>query len=250
MLSSLVARDAENAAYRELAGARVLLTGVPRGPGLGLVRAFARVRARLTVQSLAGGLQADALAADLAGMGVDLRLETGPFESAVAAARFAQSAARRMGGIDAVVNVISMSTDECALAVASEDVEDAIHDILLPACLITRVAANRMRLMLKGGSILNILDPPPSVSRADSAFAGFARAALAAMTRIEAREWSRNGVRINGLCLAPDEIHGADLSLASRHGQTAALALHLASRKGRRISGLVLDPAHVAEGRA
>lgn len=248
MLSSLVARDVENAAYRDLAGKRVLLTGVTRGAGgLHLVRAFARARANLAVQCPADGTEARALAGELSGLGVDIRLETRAFESAVAAARFAQSAARRIGGIDAVVNVISMSAAERARAVTSEDIEESIHDVLLPASLITRVAANRMRLMLKGGSILNILDLPPAVSRADAAFAGFARSALAAMTRLEAQEWSRCGVRVNALYPAPDE-NGAGVSPASRDRRTAALALHLASRKGRRISGLVLDPAHGVEG--
>ncbi len=248
MLSSLAARDAENAAYRDLAGARVLLTGVPRGAGLGLVRAFGRVRARLVVQSTDGGAELGALAADLARMGVEIRLETRPFEQAVSAARFAQDAARRLGGIDAVVNVISMTAAERARALSSDDAEESIHDILLPACLVTRVAANRMRMMLKGGSIVNILAPPPAVTRASSAFASFARAALAAMTRIEARAWSRDGVRVNAMCLAPDENRGAGLSAPSRDDRMAALALRLSSREGRRISGLVLDPEHGLDG--
>jgi 3-oxoacyl-[acyl-carrier protein] reductase len=67
------------------------------------------------------------------------------------------------------------------------------------------------------------------------------------MTRAEAQQWAERGIRINAVGprgLLPDEPSGG-ACLASEP-DLAALALYLASRRGRQLSGHVFDAAGVA----
>ncbi len=68
------------------------------------------------------------------------------------------------------------------------------------------------------------------------------RAELADLTRGLAREWAEQGIRINAI--APP----SSIAVMAGEGQAsdadlAAVALQLASRKGRSVSGHVLDAA-------
>jgi 3-oxoacyl-[acyl-carrier protein] reductase len=74
-----------------------------------------------------------------------------------------------------------------------------------------------------------------------SAVAGFARTALASMIANEARSWADKGIRINAV--GPRAFFDAKTSGAylTNEPDVASLALHLASRKGRALSGHVFD---------
>lgn len=238
MLSSLVKQTL--AAYSDLVDAKVLLTGVGAGPGSALALAFARAGARLLVQAAAPSPAVRALMGGLAEAGMEPSVDTRAF-GAADAARFARDAARSSGGLDAAANVVTLSALDRDRAIARGDAEEAVHDLLLPASLITRVTANRMRVLYRQGSILNVLVLPFAATRADAAFASFARAALAAMTRLEAREFASSGIRVNAICRSP--VPGRDFTAVASDEDIAALALFLASRKARTISGHVLDAA-------
>lgn len=251
MLSSLVEQGRDFVAHSGLEGARVVLTGVRRGAGTLLATSLAQAGARLIVQSPGRAPDIRALAASLHASRAGIVFETVRFGSGAAAVRFTQAAARRLGGLDAVINVIAMSAAERALALACDDVEEAIHDLLLPAALITRVAANRMRTTLREGSVVNILALVAPATGADAAFAGFARTALAAMTRIEAQEWASSGIRVNAISSSPG-VCGEALAAreaVSSPGDMAALALTLVSRPGKAISGHTLDAAAMCRRR-
>jgi 3-oxoacyl-[acyl-carrier protein] reductase len=114
---------------------------------------------------------------------------------------------------------------------------------LLGAVLATRVAANRMRLTLTPGSILNVVTVPPGKGAAAAVLADIAYATLAAMTRGEAKEWAEQGIRINAV--GPKTSAASVISPAADTG-IAAVALFLASKKGRGLSGHMLDAAGAA----
>ncbi len=239
MLPNLVEQGHEDIVFSDVAGARVLCTGVLPDSGLAFVEAFAWAGAQLRIHSLQAFPEIEALVAGLDRSGADVTFEAAPFASAAAAVRFTQRAARSFGGLDAVVNFIAMSPAGRDFSHGPAGVEDAIHDVLLPASLITRVAANRMRITLIEGSILNVLVMPPPATRAEAALAGYARAAVAAMTRAEAREWAPSGIRINAITSSEVET-GDAMSPAEA---IAGLALCLASHRGRLLSGYVFDAA-------
>ena len=109
------------------------------------------------------------------------------------------------------------------------------------AALVTRVVANRMRTMLNEGLILNVMTMPTPRTAGEAALAGVARTALAAVTRGEAATWAPHGIRVNAIgprATTPDA--GADI---------AALALYLASKRSRTLTGHIFDAAGVAARR-
>jgi 3-oxoacyl-[acyl-carrier protein] reductase len=146
-----------------------------------------------------------------------------------------------------VINLVSIGGDACTdPSVAG--VEAVVSDKFLGATLMTRVAANRMRLTLSEGLILNVAICAGDDDRA-RAFADVVRATLAALTRGEAAEWAVHGIRINAIAPSPSAAGAGSPARAPSGADIAALALYLASDKGRGLSGQVFDAEGVAARR-
>ena len=111
--------------------------------------------------------------------------------------------------------------------------------------LLTRVAANRMRLTMTEGLLLNVILMPEVMTAAERAVAGIARAAIAALTRGEAQAWAGEALRINAIA-PPGIVDVGGGACLDNEADIAALALHLASKRGKRLSGLVFDASGVA----
>lgn len=247
MLMSVVSPADVAAVYPELAGARVLVTGLTPSAGVDLARAFADHKALLVLQTPAETPEVTELVAFLAQSASEIRLYTDPLDNAEAAFTFAKTAAAAFGGLEAVINIVTLERHDFADLANAEDVERFIAAKLRPALEMTRVAANRMRLTLGSGLILNVVTAPSDLSAGEAALAGMVRAALAAMTRTEAEAWASQAIRINAIGprarLPGDLPSGACLT---SEPDLAALALHLASKKGRALTGLVFDAEGVA----
>jgi 3-oxoacyl-[acyl-carrier protein] reductase len=240
MFMSVVAHQSVASIHPELAGGRVLITGLTSASGVDIARAFAEHKARLVIQAPESSPEMTALATVLAESAAEIKLLNEPFASPDVATRFVQGAAQDLGGLDAVVNLISLAPSDVARNADLADVEAYVSHKLLPALLMTRVAANRMRLTWTEGTILNVTASTGPAGRRAAMVADVMQATLAAMTRGEAREWAEHGIRINaaGPC-------GPGRGLASS-ADVAALALHLASRKGKGLTGHVFDAAGIA----
>ncbi|MDX2258999.1 MAG: SDR family oxidoreductase [Hyphomicrobiaceae bacterium] len=231
-----------DAIYPELAGARALVTGVSRAAGVDMARALAEHRTRLAVAVVEPSEEIDALTAHLAETASELAVLDGAAStmSEAAAVAFAQGPAQlAFGGLDLVVNIIPASASDLTRAAERGDVEDFVAATLLPATVATRVYANRMRLTLTEGLVLNVLVAPAAHSGREAALLGVLRATLAAMTRTQAQKWAEQGLRINAVApVAAGEEGGFVLG---GEADVAALTLYLASRKGRGLSGHVFD---------
>jgi 3-oxoacyl-[acyl-carrier protein] reductase len=246
MLMSAIDRNSGVSLYPELAGKRVLITGLGPSHGVDLARAFADHGARLVLHMTETAAEANALLEVLARSAAEVRVYAEPLADSQAAIQFAQRAARAFGGLDAVVNLVEMTPDAAARAMLVQDIEDLLAETLRTAWLVTRVAANRMRLTWTEGLILNILTMPSPRDAGETALGGIMRAALAAMTRTEAGRWADQAIRINAIgprtpCGAPP----TGVCLTSEP-EAAALALFLASKRGRNLSGHVFDAECVA----
>lgn len=246
MFMSVVTHAPNVPVYAELAGARVLITGLSAGTGVDLARGFADHKGRLVVQTADEGPEIDALATLLAEAAAETQLFTTPLTDGDAAVRFAQGPAQSFGGLDTAINLITVTPDDIAGRASLEDVEDLVSEKLLSATLMTRVIANRMRLTLTEGLVLNVVVMSAPQSDAERAFAGILRTALATLTRREAERWADKAIRINAIGPrgAIDSAQGG--ACLSTGPDIAALALYLASRKGRQLTGHVFDAEGVA----
>ena len=178
-----------------------------------------------------------------------VKLSTEPFATGDAAVRYCQQETAAAGGIDVLVNLIAISRAEARACSGMNDVEDLVSAKLLGPTLMSRVAANRMRLTLGTGLVLKVVRMATLETDAEMAVAGIVRTALAAMTRSEAQHWADQAIRINAV--GPSNVMGGILggscgACLTSEPDIAALALYLASRKGRQLSGHVFDAEGVA----
>ena len=241
-----IARDA--GVYPELSGSRVLITGLGPTCGVDITRAFAEHNCRLVLQIPDPCPETDALLQIIAETALDVRVHHDPIDQAESATRFAQAASQTYGGLDCVVNLIQISRFDLNSAVTLEDIETLFKDRMQAAARATRVAANRMGLTWSNGSILNVLRLPTATKPSEAALAGIARAALAAMTRTEAANWAEQGVRVNAIAPRASLSTGLlqDDDCLRSEPEIAAAALYLASQRGEKISGHVLDSEGIA----
>ena len=247
MFMSVVTHAPNVPVYAELAGARVLVTGLSPTAGVDLARGFADHKCRLIVQTPAEGPEMDALLTLLAETAAEMQFFTREFACGDDAVRFAQGPAQSFGGLDVAVNLIEISSEDLAGRTTLDEIEDLVSQKLLAATLMSRVIANRMRLTMTEGLVLNAVLMAPATTDAERALAGILRSALATVTRREAQEWADKAIRINAIGprgVIDDAQGGACLSTGP---DMAALALYLASRKGRQLTGHVFDAEGVAE---
>ena len=245
MLMTVMGRNSGASYYGELAGVRVLITGLSPTCGVDVARKFADHRGRLVVHATAASPELDVVTTMLAETASEVKLFTDACRDAESSVRFAQAAAQTYGGLDVVINLIPISAADMQGRASIGDIEDLVSEKLMLPVHVTRVVANRMRLTLNEGLVLNVMTMPAPRTAGEAALAGVVRSALAAVTRGEAERWAPQGIRVNAVgpsAMLPDS--GA--SLASEP-DIAALALYLASRPGRTLTGQVFDAAGVAK---
>lgn len=242
MFMSVVDHVPGVAVYPELAGARVLVTGLTLSAGVDVARALASHRTHLVLHTADTSPAMTEVGALLAESATNLQIFNEPLETRDAARRFAQTASQIHGGLDTVVNLVTISSDEIAGLDSEASVEAFISDTLGNQLEITRVIANRMRTTWTEGSILNVVLMPEPATQREVTVGGLVHAALAAMTRGEAQTWAEHAIRINAI--GPRGTAPAGAALSSEP-EVASLALYLASKKGRTLSGQMFDAAHV-----
>ena len=223
--------------YPELLGKRVLITGVGGALGVEIARAFSDARARLVLHAVDEGPETVALAEIVAERALDVRLYPGALSDHEAILKFARQAVQCFGGLDAVINLAHVA--EPPPGASEAEIERLVTDLLALPCLVSKVAANRMRTTLTEGAILNIVAESRGASRGARTVAGVARAALAGLTRTEARSFAPDGIRFNAI--APAGRLAGQGGCISGAPDVATLAIHLASARGHKLSGLVFE---------
>ncbi len=252
MLMSLVEELRFGTVFPELAGSRVLISGVSSQLGVDISRAFADHKARLLLQMSETSIAMDEVANMLALSACDLKIYNGHLLEAEEATKFAKGPAQQaFGGLDVIINLITLTPADLVSAGELEDIEAIVSHKLLSPTLMSRVVANRMRLTMNDGLILNVLHAPPVHDARSAALASLIGATLATITRKEAENWAPEGIRINAIThgsATEDMLSGSMLGAPEPVGEPelAALALYLASKRGAMLSGQVYDTANVS----
>jgi NAD(P)-dependent dehydrogenase (short-subunit alcohol dehydrogenase family) len=224
---------------RALAGKRVLITGVGACGGIDIARSFAEAGARVILQCNDASPAVEALATMLAPVAAELSVHTVPLATSEEIVGFARDAAAEFGGLDMVINVVALDAHAPVASAKLADVEARVSDVLLKACLVSRVAANRMRLMMTNGVILTVATLRSNATTSERGFAQVVRTTLAAMTRQEAQSWAEQGIRFNAV--APDVLSLVAKPASGREADVAQLALYLAAGNGSALSGITFE---------
>ena len=241
MLMSVIEGSRSVPAYPELAGKRVLITGLTSACGVDIVRAFADHRARLVLQLDEMSEKTEAIAEIAAPMAARTSRRSGRSAAeADAVAQFTRSVMMAFGGLDVVVNLVPLTVPRLAPSATTADIERFVVERLMLPCLLSKIAANRMALVLTEGLILNVaMLVPPRVEGPAQAFASVVKAAMTAMTRAQAEEWAGKAIRFNAI--APQTVQIPPKPSLAGEPEVAALALYLASGRGKALSGLVFE---------
>lgn len=233
MLMSVVDEISEFDPYPVLAGTRVLVTGGSSLMGQAVLRALAQHRARIVVPEGATSAMPVALMAAPGGWAGSFTALDQPMTSTADATRMTQIASTIHGGLDNVVNVVSIDRAEIAEAVATDHVSQLMTDALATATAVMRVAENRMSLSATPGAIVTILTFTGQLSARERLCADLIRATLASAVRTLATAAAAKGVRI----LAIADGHDIDSDTTAAANQTLRL---LADKRGS-LSGLVFE---------
>ena len=239
MLMSVIEGSRTVPAYPELAGKRVLITGLTSACGVDIVRAFADHKVRLILQLDEMSEATEAIAEIAAPAALDIKA-FGPVETeAEAVAQFTRSVMMAFGGLDVVVNLVPLTVPRLPPFATTADIERLVVERLILPCLLSKIAANRMALVLTEGLVLNVAVLAPPVEGPTQAFASVVKAAMTAMTRAQAQEWAGKAIRFNAI--APQTLQIPPTPSLAGEPEVAALALHLASGRGKALSGLVFE---------
>ena len=237
--------------YPEIAGMRILVTGLKPAVGAELALALAEHEARLILAFDAEGEEVTALTELAAQTAAELKVYTGRATDAAASIHLARNAVQAFGGLDVVINLADLAPADVPADATEAAIEQLVLERLTTPCLVTRISANRMQLTRTEGLILNIAAFAAEPTPAAEALAMFTRTALAAMTRAESRRWADSGIRVNAV--APSVVRdggwrdaGEERRAASNEPDLTALALFLASGRGKSLSGHVFDAKGVA----
>jgi NAD(P)-dependent dehydrogenase (short-subunit alcohol dehydrogenase family) len=239
MLMSVIEGALSAPAFPELAGKRVLITGLTSRCGVDVARAFAEHKGRLVLQFAEESAAMETVAELVAPDALEAKAYGPVGGGADDAVEFARTAMAAFGGLDVVINLVPLDAGGIGRLTDLAEIERVIARRMVLPFILSKIAANRMSVTWTEGLILNIATLKGPARGAAQAFASIARTGLVSMTRAQAEEWAPRAIRFNaiapqtslvpvepGLCGEPD---------------IAAMALYLASGRGKTLSGCVFD---------
>jgi 3-oxoacyl-[acyl-carrier protein] reductase len=227
-------------AHPELAGKRVLITGLTSTCGVDIARAFADHKTRLILQFDESSQNMEAVAEIVAPTALEIQC-FGPVggDSDEEVVKFARSAATTFSGLDVVINLVPLTMPKDCAVMSVDDVEDFVAGRLRLPCLLSNIAANRMAMCMNEGLILNVAVLPRPLRGPSQAMAMLTKAALVSMTRQQADEWADRAVRFNAV--APQTSQSPAETVLAGETDIAAVALFLASGRANWLSGQVFE---------
>src|SRR5882757_8497101 len=123
MLMSVIEATQSVLSYPELAGKRVLVTGLTSSMGVDVARAFADHKTRLILQFDETSEPMQTVAELAAPTALELKVYGAIGSAPDDVVAFARAAAQAFGGLDAVVNLVALTPATVDAASAMEDIE-------------------------------------------------------------------------------------------------------------------------------
>lgn len=224
-----------------LEGKVALITGASRGIGRAVAEEFAREGASVFITGQADRVALEESVASLKALGG--QAAGGLFDVGIYAdvERMADAAAEALGAVDILVNNAGDIVLTPLLEKSPEEFANTIQTHLMGTFFCTQIIVNRFMKDRQGGKIINITSPAGVKSIPGLADYGSAKAGIAQLTRISAKELLPLNIQVN--CILPvAETRMTDaLDAFDRRTQGDKAR----SRKGLRPGPAVLAPTFV-----
>jgi len=179
-----------------LDGKVAIVTGGTMGIGLEIARVFLDRGASVVIMGR-DAARGEAAARELASDRLDLY--AGDVADPDAAASVVDTAVRRFGALDVLVNNAAIDHDEPLLDVSPETAETVFRTNFHGALRMLQAAGRAMRDAGGGGSIVNVSSRLASIAVPGMAVYGAAKGALSALTRGAAIDLAPYGIRVNAV---------------------------------------------------
>jgi len=193
-------------------GRVVVITGAGNGIGRAHARAFAAQGAKVVVNDLGGARDgagasagpAQAVVDEIRAAGGDAVASTDDISSWAGAERLIGQAAGAFGGLDVVVNNAGILRDRMIVTMTEQDFDSVIAVHLRGTFAVLHHAAAYWRQRVKDGQandarVINTTSPSGLFGNPGQGNYGPAKAAIASLTIIAARELERYGVTVNAI---------------------------------------------------
>jgi len=239
-----------------LRGRTAIVTGGAQGLGFAIAKAFAAEGANvvlgdLNAEGAAESARRLAIGDRAAGVGCDVTSE-------LDVDQLVDTALRRFGGLDVMVNNAGITRDATMRKMAPSDFDLVIGVHLRGTWLGTRAAAGAMRELGRGGSIINMSSISGKVGNAGQTNYSAAKAGIVGMTKAAAREVGFAGIRVNALQpgiidtamtaampadIKADRLKDIPLGRFGSPDEVAQVALFLASDMSSYVTGVTIEIA-------
>ena len=193
-------------------GRVVVITGAGNGIGRAHARAFAAQGARVVVNDLGGARDgagtsagpAQAVVDEIRAAGGEAVASTDDISSWAGAGRLIEAAVAAFGGLDVVVNNAGILRDRMIVTMTEQDFDSVIAVHLKGTFAVLHHAAAYWRQRAKDGHandarVINTTSPSGLFGNPGQGNYGPAKAGIASLTVIAARELGRYGVTVNAI---------------------------------------------------
>ena len=182
-----------------LAGKVAIVTGASKGIGEGIARILADFGAKVVISSRKQN-ELDELAADMRASGADVTPIAAHMGDLAQVHNLLQKTVEVYGGVDILVNNAAANphygpTVECPVSAF-----DKIMDINVKAPFELSKLAHPIMKSRGGGSIINISSIAGTTPDPGLGIYSVSKASLNMLTKVFAKEWGPDGIRVNALC--------------------------------------------------
>ncbi|MBP9664601.1 MAG: 3-oxoacyl-[acyl-carrier-protein] reductase [Pyrinomonadaceae bacterium] len=186
---------------KEFVGKSAIVTGGTRGIGKAIILELARRGANVAFNYSKSADEAEALKAEVEGLGVQVIAAQCDVANTEAAAEFVGQVKDAFGTVDYLVNNAGITRDQLILRMKEEDWDAVIDTNLKGAWNFSKAAIRPMMRNEDGGSILNITSISGVVGMLGQSNYSASKAGMIGLTKSLAKEVASRKITVNALAL-------------------------------------------------